>query len=176
VGLRSSAASSLAQMAARSASGSPVLATLGRERQDLIVEWHRKEKLLISARGRASANRSPVNEAKLRDRLAAIDRRLAEIDAQLASKFPAFATLTSPAPISMAEVQSNLLADEALILFLDTDDRIKPLPAETFVWVVTKTDIHWVRSELGAEALQREVEALRCGLDVTAWYGDGALR
>jgi CHAT domain-containing protein len=30
--------------------------------------------------------------------------------------------------------------------------------------------------ELGAEALQREVEALRCGLDVTAWYGDGALR
>jgi hypothetical protein len=50
----------------------------------------------------------------------------------------------------------------------------KPTPEETFVWVVTKTDMRWVRSDLGTPALTREVAALRCGLDGGAWEGDGA--
>ena len=33
-----------------------------------------------------------------------------------------------------------------------------------------------MRSDLGTAALTREVAALRCGLDATAWYGDGAER
>ena len=48
---------------------------------------------------------------------------------------------------------------------LDTDGHFKPLPEETFVWVVTKREVRWVRSELGTAALRREVAALRCGLD-----------
>ena len=171
-GVSSSAASSLAQMAARSASGSSELAALVRERQDLIAEWRGKERLLISARGRPPANRSPVHEEKLRDRLAAIDTRLTEIDARFAQDFLDFATLTSPAPMSSAEVQANLRSDEALVLFLDTDDRIKPLPGETFVWVVTRTQMRWFRSDTGTAALQRDVSALRCGLDATTWEGD----
>lgn len=41
---------------------------------------------------------------------------------------------------------------------------------------MTKTDMQWVKSALGTPALTREVEALRCGLDATAWDGAGALR
>ena len=58
--------------------------------------------------------------------------------------------------------------DEALVLFLDTPEW-QPTPEETFIWVVTKTDMRWVRSELGKKALAREVQALRCGLDAEAW-------
>lgn len=43
------------------------------------------------------------------------------------------------------------------------------MPEETFIWAVTKTNMRWARSGLGAEALLREVQALRCGLDETAW-------
>ena len=57
---------------------------------------------------------------------------------------------------------------EALVLFLDTPEG-KPTLEETFIWVVTKTDMRWVRSELGSAALAREVRALRCGLDGSAW-------
>jgi CHAT domain-containing protein len=64
-------------------------------------------------------------------------------------------------------VQAQLHADEALVLFLDTGN-IKPTPEETFIWVVTKTNVRWVRSSLGVTALTREVLALRCGLDLTA--------
>jgi CHAT domain-containing protein len=71
--------------------------------------------------------------------------------------------------VSAAEVQAELGAHEALVLLLDTDDRFRPLPEETFIWVVTKTDVRWVRSELGTVALGREVAALRCGLDATLW-------
>jgi hypothetical protein len=57
------------------------------------------------------------------------------------------------------------------VLFLDTDERFKAAPEETFIWVVTKSDVHWVRSDLGTRALEREVAALRCGLDYDGTWG-----
>ena len=169
----SEAAASLAQMAARSAKGSPQLGLLVRERQDLVSEWQAKDKQLIAAKSEEPAKRNATAEKALSDRLAAIDTRLAAIDAGLAKDFPDYAALASPAPVSVAEVQAELGADEALVLFFDTDDRFRPLPEETFIWVVTKTQVRWVRSELGTAALGREVAALRCGLDAAAWDGDG---
>jgi len=170
----SEAAASLAQMAARSAGGSPALAALVRERQDLVAEWQANDKILIAARGEAPDKRDAQAEKALADRLAAIDTRLAEIDAVLAKDFPDYAALASPNPVSLADVQAVLHADEALVLFLDTDARFKPLPEETFIWVVTKRDSRWVRSDLGTSSLKREVAALRCGLDAAAWAVNGA--
>ena len=168
----SQTAASLVQMAARSAKGSPQLAGLVRERQDLVGEWQATDKRLVAAKGEAPAKRKAEVEKALTDRLAAIDMRLAEIDRRLAQDFPDYAALASPAPVSVAEVQAQLGADEALVLFLDTPEW-KPLPEETFIWIVTKSGVRWVRSEIGAAALTREVAALRCGLDAAAWEGDG---
>jgi len=173
--LGSEAAASLVQMAVRSAKGSPQLAGLVRERQDLVGEWQAKDKQIIAAKSEPPAKRDGDAEKALADRLTAIDTRLAEIDWRLGRDFPDYAALASPAPISVAEVQAQLNTDEALVLFLDTTEG-KPLPEETFIWVVTKTDTRWARSDLGTPALTREVAALRCGLDATAWYGDGADR
>jgi len=95
---------------------------------------------------------------------------------------PASAALASPAPVSVAEVQAQLATDEALVLFLDMPERKsaqekrKPFPEEAFAWVVTKSRMRWVRSDLGAAALAREVAALRCGLDAALWHGDAASR
>ena len=147
-----------------------------RERQDLASEWQAKEKQLIAAKSEAPAKRKAAVENSLADRLAAIDTRLAEIDRRLAQDFPDYTALARPTPVSVEGVQAQLGADEALVLFLDTDDGSKPLPAETFIWVVTKSGVRWVRSDLGTAALAREVAALRCGLDATAWDGDGAER
>jgi len=173
--LGSEAAASLAQMAARSAKGSLELAGLVRERQDLVHEWQAKDKQLIATKSEPPAKREADAEKALADRLTAIDTRLAEIDRRLARDFPDYAALASPAPISIAAVQAQLGADEALVLFLDTRED-KPPPEETFIWVVTKADTRWARSALGTTALTREVAALRCGLDGTAWYGEGTQR
>lgn len=161
-------------MAARSASGDGTLAALVRERQDLVAEWQITDKSLIAAKSQTPDKRSAEGDKALSDRLAAIDKRLAEIDARFAKDFPDYAALTSPKPAKVADVQAQLHADEALALFLDTNDGFKPLPEESFVWVVTKTDVRWVRSELGTASLKREVAALRCGLDTASWNRSGA--
>jgi CHAT domain-containing protein/tetratricopeptide (TPR) repeat protein len=173
--LASEAAASLAQMAARSAAGASDLAVLVRERQDLAGEWQAKDKLLIAAKSQEPGKRNAGAEKALADRLGAIDARLAEIGRKLAKDFPDYAALAIPVPAPVAEVQRQLRPDEALVLFLDTPERalsvvdMHTLPEETFVWVVTKSEVRWLRSELGTAALQREVAALRCGLDGALW-------
>ncbi len=168
--LGSAAAQSLTQMAARGASGNLALAPLVRERQDLVEEWQKRDGLRNMWLGQAQDQRNPKAEAENQGRLTAIDTRLAAIDTRLAAEFPDYAALTSPAPLTAEEVQGQLRENEALVLFLDTPEW-KPTTEETFIWVVTKTDLRWVRSDLGTAALAREVQALRCGLDEAAWQG-----
>jgi CHAT domain-containing protein/tetratricopeptide (TPR) repeat protein len=172
--LSSQAAQSLAQMAARGAKGEAKLAALVRERQDLAAEWQRRDlvRTALVALVADARQQQAATEADNSARLAEIDRRIAGIDSVLAEKFPDYATLASPSPLSVGDVQAQLSADEALVLFLDTP-KADPTPEETFIWVVTKSDMRWVRSELGTSALVREVAALRCGLDYEgAWLDD----
>jgi CHAT domain-containing protein/tetratricopeptide (TPR) repeat protein len=166
----SQAAQSLAQMSARGAKGDPQLATLARERQDLVAEWQKRDATRSAAVAQPPEKRDSTAEAANVARLAAIDGRIAEIDKRLAADFPDYAALASPTPMSVEDVQAALQPDEALVLFLDTPEW-KRFRQETFVWVVTKTEARWVRSELGTPALSREVAALRCGLDDQAWTG-----
>ena len=139
----------------------------------MLTEWQKRNTLHNAAIGKASENRDEKDEAANLTRLAAIDARILAIDKRLAAEFPDYAALASPAPSTLVEVQSQLRPDEALILFLDTQEW-KPMPEETFIWVVTKTDLRWMRSEFGTAGLKREVAALRCGLDAESWDGDGA--
>jgi tetratricopeptide (TPR) repeat protein/CHAT domain-containing protein len=169
------AAVALSQMAARQVKDDGALADLVRERQDLVAEWRAKDRLLIAARSAPPARRSAESEAALNQRLAAIDRRIAEIDGRLAKDFPNYTDLAATEPLDVPEVQAYLRPDEALVLFLVAPEW-KPTPEETFVWVVTRTAARWSRSNLGSGALSREVAALRCGLDETAWEGAGAER
>lgn len=168
----SQAAQSLAKMAARSARGSDALAAIARERQDLLATWQDKDTRLIATRSQPPGERNVAAEATLSASLAAIDVRIADIDKTLARDFSDYSALTNPEPLAVGDVQAQLRADEALVLFLDTPE-VKPAPAETFVWVVTKHDNRWVRAELGTIALRDRVAALRCGLDDAAWFKEG---
>jgi tetratricopeptide (TPR) repeat protein/CHAT domain-containing protein len=168
----SEAAASLAQMAARGAKGDPALAVLVRERQDLVEDWQRRDGARSAAVAQTPDKRDRAAETANVARLTAIDLRITDIDKRLVAQFPDYAALARPTPLSVTEVQAELGASEALVLFLDTPEW-QPTPEETFIWVVTKTDARWVRSDLGAPSLKREVAALRCGLDAAAWADDG---
>jgi CHAT domain-containing protein/tetratricopeptide (TPR) repeat protein len=173
--LASEAAASLAQMAARGAKGDPALAVLVRERQDLVGQWQGRDAARTKAVSQPPEEREKDAEAANNARLEGIDQRISEIDTTLKVKFPDYAALASPAPLPVADVQTLLGSDEALVLFLDTPEW-KPTPEETFVWVVTKSDLRWARSDLGTPSLQREVAALRCGLDYDGTWGTAGSR
>ena len=171
----SQAAASLELMAARQVKGGGALAALIRERQDLVEDWQAKDKLLIAARVEPAERRNQQTESALSDRLRQIDGRLAEIDKVLAKEFPEYAAATNPEPLTLADAQALLRNDEALVLFFDTR-AWQPAPEETFIWVATRTEARWLRSDFGTQALATQVAALRCGLDQTAWDGEGQSR
>jgi hypothetical protein len=162
-------------MAARQAKSGGALTRLMRERQDLVGEWGALDARLITARSQSLDKRNAGAEQVLQTRLSAIDTRIPEIDRSLVIDFTDYAALASPRPLAIAEVQALLRPEEALVLFLDTS-AAKPVPAETFIWVVTKTHSRWMRNELGTRPLTERVAALRCGLDSAAWIGEEALR
>jgi hypothetical protein len=54
--------------------------------------------------------------------------------------------------VSVEDIQAQLSAGETLLLFLDLP-QVPPTPEESFLWVVTKTDMRWLRIELGTKAL-----------------------
>jgi CHAT domain-containing protein/Tfp pilus assembly protein PilF len=164
----SEAAGSLAQMAARGATGKPKLAAIARERQDLVGEWQGRDAGRTAAVSQPPEARNKEAEAVNVARLGEIDTLIAAIDKQLTKDFPDYAALVSPKPLSIADVQSQLQGSEALVLFLDTPEW-GPEPEETFIWVVTKTLSKWVKSDIGTKALGERVAALRCGLDSSNW-------
>ena len=166
--LGSNAAQSLALMTARGAKGNPELAALVRERQDSVAEWQRRDALRNGWLAEAADKRNANAEAENAARIAAVGARVLELDKRLAASYPDYAALISLEPLSIEAVQTLLSVDEALVLYLDTG-KLKPTPEETFIWVVTKTEARWVRSDLGTAALTREVQALRCGLDEEEW-------
>jgi CHAT domain-containing protein/tetratricopeptide (TPR) repeat protein len=172
--LASEAAQSLVQMSARGAKGDAVLATLVRERQDLVVEWQNRDAARIAAVSRRPEERNSKDEAAITARVEVIDKRIAEIDRRLTAEYPEYASFSRPQPLSVEEVQAQLASDEVLVLVLATS-QLRPMPEETFIWVVSKSDVRWVRSEHGIVALSREVAVLRCGLDYEgAWGIDGS--
>ena len=171
----SQAAASLELMAARQVKGGGALATLIRERQDLVEDWQAKDKQLIAARVEPADRRNQQAESALSDRLRQIDGRLAEIDKVLAKEFPEYAAATNPEPLTLADAQALLRNDEALLLFFDTR-AWQAAPEETFIWVATRTEARWLRSNFGTQALATQVVALRCGLDQTAWDSKGQNR
>ena len=172
----SRAAVYLAQVEARIAKRDDGPARVLGERQKLFAEWQGKNKRLIAALSEPPERRKSGAQALLKARLTSIDARISEIDRILAKDFSDYVALANPKPRTVAEVQARLRVDEAMVLFLDTP-RIHPLPnGATFVWAITKTDMRWVRIELGTEALIERVAALRCGLDRSAWDGGGKRR
>jgi tetratricopeptide repeat protein len=167
---QSKAGESLARMAARSDAG--VDPYLIREREALVTEWRERDRDRIAAVQARDQQAGADNIT----RLVAIHMRIGVIDSLYrydfrgeGHEFRDYRALAGQEALSVDDVQKELRENEALILFVDTAE-LPPAAEETFIWIVTKTEVRWVRSELGTSALIREVSALRCGLDYDgAW-------
>ncbi|MEO8667919.1 MAG: CHAT domain-containing protein, partial [Bauldia sp.] len=155
--LTTSASQALAQMGARFAAGDSALSGIVRQRQDLVEAWRNKDKQLLDALGRGDGD-APALSARLRAELADIAAKISGIDADLAAKFPEYAELSNPKPLSIPDVQKLLRPGEALLLFLVTVE-------ESYVWAISPDKAGWTRVGTGAEALGEAVRKLRSTLD-----------
>jgi CHAT domain-containing protein/tetratricopeptide (TPR) repeat protein len=170
--LGTDAALALSQLAARHAIGDGGLARLLRERQDLLQEMHALDKLLISAVAKAPDQRDRTAEDRLKLRITKTSARINEIDQLLSKNFPEYSELSKAPAMSIAETQSFLRPNEALLQYLDLQT-VGDVPEVGFAWLVTKEDAEWVRLPVGTHQLARSVAALRCGLDAQRWLDQG---
>ena len=154
----SAVGAAVSRMAARFAAGDDALAGLVRERQDAIDFWQRFDRGLTESASAPPELRDKGQEQAMRQALSELDRRIDGIDARLATDFPQFAELSSPVPVSLAETQSLLAADEALLTYLVWADR-------SFVFVVRRDRAEARQIAIGAAELANAVASLRKALD-----------
>src|SRR5215510_6481732 len=73
--------------------------------------------------------------------------------------------LADPAPMNIADVQTLLTADEALVFYYTAYD--PPL-----VWAITREGVAWQQSDMARHTLAHKLSMLRSGLDCPASTSD----
>ena len=155
-----SVASAVARMGARFGAGDDALARVVRARQDAVDQWQRLDARLVEAVSKPPGERNEGLKTELRTEIATLDRKISDLDRRLAVEFPDYAELVSPQPIELAETQSLLGADEALLTYLVAADH-------TFLLVVRRDGADLQRLDIGLKALQEAGRELCGGLDPT---------
>ena len=157
-------------MAARGAAEDLALGAKIRKRQDLALAMSTAQKSLIGLFASANPQETSISheisiEQKKLDEL---KNASAVLDLELHTTSARFMLLADPSALSVANVQSYLKDDEALVDFFVTSSH-RNLPGETYIWVITKSKVHLFASPIDDNALLKFVRTLRCGLDRTLW-------
>ncbi len=157
----SSAAAALQQMGLRFAAGTDALSALVRENQDLIAAAREHDKALVTAISKPGGQQDASAIAQNRQALADIRSKLADVGARLEKQFPDFVALTNPKPLPIKDTQALLGSDEALTLWIGSDEK-------TELFVLTRESADWHTLPITAEQLTQKVAAFRRGLNVDA--------
>lgn len=161
--MASDTADALAQMSARFAHGDDALGRLAEEHEALLARRDRQEREMEQLYLRDDTARD--RRAEVRGDYEATVARLRQVEGDLRARFPAYADLTSPRALSVAETQALLGPDEALLLVLVN-------PEATYVWGVSRDRVEWARADLSEADLAEAVTALRAGLTAVAARGE----
>jgi CHAT domain-containing protein/tetratricopeptide (TPR) repeat protein len=151
---QSAAGAALAQAAARVAARREGLADTVRRRQDLAVLARGYDSRLLAALGEGDA----ATVAAMRQALARSAEEIGRLHAEIRTRFPRYAELVSPEPLSLGAVQARLARGEGLLL-------VVPSNADVHVFAVSKSRIAWRRVTGGAKATAEAVSTLRCQTD-----------
>jgi CHAT domain-containing protein len=159
--MASEAADALAKVSARFARGDDAIAALAEQRETLALRRDRLEREIERLYGVPGEDGARLRRES-HTAYQAILTALNEADAQIAERFPAYAELTRPGALTVAQTQGLLRPDEGLLLILVNE-------GAAYVWAVSTDDIAWARADnLGAEAMAETVSRLRASLGVTA--------
>ena len=151
------AGAALAQMAARFGAGNDAMASVVRRQQDLKAALDNLDKRIATELGAPDGKRNDALIANLHAESARARKSFDETSAQIAREFPAYAELSSPAPLSVAQTQALLKPDEALVSFISMGDK-------SYVFAVTREGDLWRQIPLGDTAIGDRVSKLRLGL------------
>ncbi len=149
------ASAALARSAARRAAQqvSDSLPQLVDRREYLRAEIPRLNKDIATAAGRDSGAGLFGGGKAAAAQLVAAHHELEAVNAQLRRDFPSYFSFIQPKPLSIADTQALLSADEALLLLV-------PGPKGSFVIAIDKQGYDWVFASHAKPGLERSVQRL----------------
>jgi CHAT domain-containing protein len=149
----SAAGKAISKLAARFAAGSSGLAQLVRKDQDLTAEAESLDKTVVAFVSKPPAQRSAEAEDHIRKRIAQVKVEQEKVQLIFNKRFPDYAALSKPQPVSLSETQALLADDEALLVF-DFDTK-------SYAWLVTRDGANWKELKISARDLDAQVRSLR---------------
>jgi CHAT domain-containing protein len=156
---QSAAATALAQMAARFGAGDDPLATMVRQQQDAVSELRILDRSLPAELSKPEKLRDPKREETMRRRAAELSAQVEQLNKDIAARYPEYASLVSPKPLTVERVQQLLGPDEALAFFLSGDK-------QSYVFAATRDRFVWRTIPVGTDAMAAKVTQMRRGVEV----------
>ncbi len=152
----------MAASAARTTISDPALADLARREQDAQRRINALSDILQTLLAAPPAQQLPSVIAQMRKDVEGLTKERIDLKAQIEKRFPDYAELIDPKPVSIAQVQSALRTGETLIsIYLGED--------ASFVWAVPKSGaVVMSGAPLTMTQVGKTVEHLRKALDPSA--------
>lgn len=157
------ASRAVSRSAAARLAGGEGLGQLVREREGLIARWLDLEAAIVASQ--SSGPEADARRGVLRSSLENVDVRLDQIDAELRERVPEYFAILRPGSIQLGDLRDFLGEDEAVLLLV-------PTSFGTHALSISQDGIAWNRAKRDTKDIDREVSALRTGLEVD---GSGAL-
>jgi CHAT domain-containing protein len=160
---QTAAGEALNALAVRFSAGNDQLAQLVRKDQDLAGEAANLDKAIIASISNEPSKRDAAAEQRIRDRIAAIAKDRADLQTMFRDKFPNYAALSNPQPLTVKDIQALLADDEALIV-IDRGARsldATSYDAKSYVWAITRSAADWKELAVSAAEVSKTVSALR---------------
>ena len=152
----------LAQASARSAGKDPALAAVSRTEQDLGKQLNGAVADLANLLAQPSDRRDDKAVKDTQAKIAKLRADHAGAQRELARRFPAYANLIDPPPISAADVRAVLHDDEAMLSFYFGEN-------ESFVWAIAKSGpVRFKALSITSGELDEKVGKLRQALEPQA--------
>jgi len=149
----------LSASAVRAAAKNTELANLVRQHQDTIRRIENLNGLRLSLLNAPENQQDEKTLSSLQANIARLGTARAAFVSEIEKRFPEYADLTNPQPVTIARVQSVLHAGEALIATHITDEK-------TFIWAVPKRGkVAFAVRPFGERAIGNMVRDLREALD-----------
>jgi len=158
-------AAAVTRMAARFSSQDAALRDVMRDREEVDAELRRRELELSAILALPPEERANSVEIE-RQQLAKLSDRRTQIDAELKVKFPSYASLVSPDPMSLEQVRALLSPGEVLVYYFCGTDGV-------YVWGITRENSIWRKLDVGLTTLSASVSKLRETLDLATLSGQG---
>jgi CHAT domain-containing protein/tetratricopeptide (TPR) repeat protein len=149
---------SIARMASRFAAGDGELRDLVRARQDLDQMASLLDQELNAALSQSMLTRQRPTSS-IQDDIEKVSAEKVALDTTLQTRFPTYAQLVSPEPLTIPQIRSLLTPEEAILHYFCGTDAI-------YVWAFTSTATYWQKLATPIVRIRDVVSRMRSALDI----------